>query len=160
MEPMKWRQGDDWLWAFGRWLPVSCRVRNDRHAGVRAASEIVYTTNRDGSRGVPYMPQMFPVSPPEGWPVSMPLARNQPDRAPWYISTDAWQMVDEWIVENGLYVRPAGHGVEDWAYGAHFSIYPWTQGCIKAEIMQDIIWLAGMVRQSLYKDGDVRLIVE
>ncbi len=121
------------LTAFGRTVPVSCLVRNELN-GTRGMSEVVYSENEDGGKGVPYMPRPFP-------PGTCTIKKavqvfNTPSLGPWFFATDAHQLVDEWEVVNGLYTRPTGRKVMDWGYGVHVS-YRIVGGKQVAEVTSD-----------------------
>ena len=122
--------------AFGKPTPFSCIVRNELN-GLRKMNEVVYSTNADGSKGVPYMPRQFPVG---TWALEMPGVRSDPLLAPYFIPTTAWQLVDEWDVEQRddgeWYTGKTGRQVKDYAYGIHCSTAHESDGCL--HIVDDI----------------------
>jgi hypothetical protein len=126
--------------AYGREIPVDNTVRlNNDGTGPRSVPD-----------DVPYMPQGFPLSPPGGWQITGVFARTQDDRAPFYISTNAWRMVPEWTVDAaGKFLKPTGRWVHDAAYGIHFTIYDFTWGCIRVIEKTAQIWLAGQVTEEI-----------
>lgn len=149
---LKWKQGSRVLDVEGIEIPVSCRVRTLEN-GLRGRKEIVRTM----PGGVPYQPALFPVG---KWIVKAPMERVQPDRAPWYIGTDAFQELDAWEIEDGSYTVKGGEKVRDSDYGLHHSVYPYTLGCLKIERFADIEWLAGMVKAALEAGKLVYMEVE
>ena len=116
--------------AFGKSVPFSCFVRNEVN-GLRNMNEVVYSTNQDGSKGVPYMPRPFPVG---TWTLGHPDLRSDPLLAPYFIPTTAWQLVDEWDViqkdDGEWYSGKTGRQVKDYAYGIHCSSAHESDGCI------------------------------
>lgn len=107
--------------------------------------------------GVPYQPAMFPVG---AWILRRPVERVQADRAPWYIGSDAWQMLPSWETLDGAYTVPTGEHVRDSDYGLHCSAYPYTLGCIKVEKVGDIEWLASRVVEALDAGEGAMIVVE
>jgi hypothetical protein len=116
--------------AFGKNVPFSCFVRNEIN-GLRQMNEVVFSVNKDGSKGVPCMPRTFPVG---TWSLGMPGVRSDPLLAPYFIPTTAWQMLDEWEVTNKdgklWYLKKTGRQVADYAYGLHCSTAHESNGCI------------------------------
>ncbi len=135
--------------AFGKTVPFFCFVRNELN-GLRKMNEVVYSTNEDGSRGVPYMPRTFPVG---TWALLMPAPRSNPLLAPYFCPTTAWQIVDEWAVEQRddgeWYTGKAGGQVKDYAYGIHCSTAHESDGCL--HIVDD-----APGHQTLKDDGTVK----
>lgn len=132
-------------------LDCSCRVRNFEN-GRRRAWEVVYTM----PNGKPYQPQVFPVG---HWKVGKPLPRSQPDRAPFFIPTDAELEVSVWEVQNGGYVRETEQKDIDRSYGLHYSIFNTTLGCIKISALDDLRWLVTRITNELSKGEEVWLDV-
>ena len=133
MSDLLWRQGDAILSAFGRDIGVSCVVRNEVN-NWRWPHEVVFSTQADGSRGVPYYPRAFPVG---LWRVTTISKEIDPYMAPWFIATDAHQLVEEWEIaerDRLVYVRATGRMVEDYAYGLHCSTSPTTLGCLRIDL--------------------------
>lgn len=121
------------LEGFGRVIPISCLVRNELN-GTRGMTEVVYSENEDGSKGVPYMPRPFPVG---TWTMyKAEQVFNNPSLGPWFFPTDAWQLVDEWSVIDGSYKEPTGRKVKDYGYGVHVS-YRLVNGELVAEVTSD-----------------------
>jgi hypothetical protein len=145
------------LYAFGRVLPCSCKVRNELTPGGR--SDVVHSENADGTTGVPYMPRPFPSG---LWTVGRP-AVIFPEKDvhlymwPFFIPTDAHQLVDVWEVsqEEVLhYIKPTGQQVMDWGYGMHFSSSLTTLGCEKILIESDLRWLVDQIN-GVHAQGNV-----
>lgn len=132
-------------------LDCSCRVRNFEN-GLRRAWEVVHTM----PNGKPYQPQMFPVG---HWKVGKPLPRTQPDRAPYFIPTDAFAEVTVWKEENGGYTGPTDEKDIDKSYGLHYSIFNTTLGCIKISAIDDLRWLVKRITEEIAKGEEVWLDV-
>lgn len=131
-----WSLKNENLLFLNRSIRVWSKVRNELN-GQRprnGAGDVVYTTNADGSDGVPYMPRPFPIG---NWNITgiVPhLTKADEIKGylyPYYISTDAWQMVDEWdLDQKGRYLKPSGRKVKDYAYGLHWPEFSQTTlGC-------------------------------
>lgn len=137
------------LIGLGRDIPISCDVRtlaNER----RGRAEVVRTMPGN----VPYEPATFPRG---TWHVLRPRERDDPYKAPYYIPTDARQMVAEWSVVNGpdgkvRYDKPTGRQVEDREYGLHYSSSGTTLGCIKILRVGDLLRLVEAINMALDKD--------
>jgi len=134
---IKWIQGDNKLYFGNTIIPCSCIVRD------RLPHEVVYTMPNKK----PYKPLIFPVG---RWQVGMPERRDQPDRAPWFIPTNAYRHVQVWALKDGKYDYAMTVLDKDMGYGLHCSIYKTTWGCIKIDSENDI---EGMVKeiQRLFK---------
>ena len=152
---LTWDRDAEMLVAGSRRIRAWSQVRNELN-GLRpnlekikrGKSDVFYTTTASGERGVPSMPRAFPVG---KWKILGIIPH--PDRAndgylwPFYIATDAWQMLDEWELDsNGVYERKTGKRVPDYAYGLHFSSSDWTQGCIRIGSESDLRWLVEQVK--------------
>ena len=131
-------------------IACSCVVRNELN-GWRKSSQIVYTM----PSGIAYMPRTFPHG---IWNVSQPVRRTDEFKAPYYIPTDAWQFVDEWIVEDNAYVKPSGRKIKDYAYGLHYSTSGTTLGCIKILEVDELVRLVEIICEALEKKEEVKLI--
>lgn len=84
----------------------------------------------------------------------MPLPRTSPYTAPYFIPTDAHQLVDEWdLDEHQLYKCAAGRQVMDWGYGLHHSTCDYTFGCLRILDIPDLVWLVGQINQEI-SDGN------
>jgi hypothetical protein len=121
--------------AYGRQIEVSNYVR----------------TNRDGSPdrtrdGVAVKPGHFPAG---LWKLTDPLPRTAPDLAPFFIPTDAWQMLEAWTEKDGKYGAPTGRLVRADAYGIHFSALDFTFGCIRVVRREDLAWLVAQIQAEL-----------
>ena len=155
--------GRDQMMAFGRFIIISCLVTNLEN-GMRPMDRVVYSENADGSRGKPYSPQVFP----QGiWRVGKPIlvdpAKDPREyMQPWFIPTDACQLVDVWEVEQTdhlRYVAKTGEQVMDFGYGGHFSKCDFTLGCLKVTVEDDLLWLVSEIRQVQGAGDSVRLAV-
>ena len=138
---MIWKHGTDYLSAFGRTIAVS-----DNFYAIMTETpgiHVIMSTNEDGSDGVPYKPQSFPVG---IWDIRAPLARTSIYTAPYFIPTDAHQWVDEWeLDEHQLYKCPTGRQVMDWGYGIHHSAINYTFGCLRVVDEVDLLWLVSQI---------------
>ena len=144
-ETIKWQQGAEVLTAFDKEISCRCDVRNGLNYR-RKADQVVYTIPDKE----PYQPRIFPKG---TWVVGTPLERTDSYLAPFYIPTNAWQPVNVWEVKNGLYVKKTDKTVADKAYGLHHSTSNTTLGCIKIMNLQDLLWLANMVAETI-KNGN------
>jgi hypothetical protein len=130
--------------AYGKQIPVSNFVRLSHDA---SGNDVVLRTSYGN---VPYKPQGFPVSPPGGWKVLEVKPETKQDLAPFFVATDAWQMVEEWLLtSDGKYDKPSGRMVMDNAYGIHFSVFTYTYGCIRVIYRTDLEWLVGQIQAEL-----------
>lgn len=151
--------------AFGVELPMTNDVRNELPAADRPLpdhpnNDIVYTEPDDGSDPAPYMPRHFPVG---TWEITAIQEHPPTDNYlyPFYLATDAWQMVDEWLLIDGKYDRPSGRQVRDAGYGAHYpGDSPTTLGCLRVTTEANIRWLAAQVRQEFERKNRVFIQVE
>ena len=151
---IEWKHGTDYLSAFGRTIAVSNKFYEILTE--TPGEHVVQSTNEDGSDGVPYKPQSFPIG---IWNVRAPLARKSPYTAPYFIPTDAHQWVDEWeLDEHQLYKCPTGQQVMDWGYGIHHSVIDYTFGCLRVVDVADVLWLVSQIESAL-KDGPVQIEV-
>lgn len=137
-------------------------VRNELNGTrPRAGSpDVCYSILRDGRLGPPTMPRPFPLG---EWAVTgiIPhLALDEHGRPlepylyPFFIATDAWQLVDEWALDaQGYYDSKTGRKIEDGAYGLHFSSSYTTTGCARVGSELDLRWLVDQIHPRLV-DGE------
>lgn len=136
--------------AFGQEIDISCVVRNEVN-GWRKKDQIVKSipANR------PIMPRQFPKG---TWAISMPLPRDTPYLAPYFIPTDAWQFLPVWSLDGqGHYDKPTDTMTKDSGYGLHYSESNSTQGCIKIMTMTDLLWLVTRIKNAL--DAKERVVL-
>ncbi len=125
--------------ANGRQITASCNVRNELN-GLRQLNQVVNTI----PGGIPYMPRTFPRG---TWKVISAEPRTAPDRAPYFIATDAYRMVDEWRLDDaGKYHNVTGQKVRDEGYGLHCSVHNTTLGCIKIHVLDDLLWMVEQIK--------------
>lgn len=137
MSDLFWKRGEMSMTAFGHEIGCSCNVRNLENKW-RQRDQVVFSTNHDGSMGVPYSPQMFPVG---LWLVGEPEVETDPYLAPWFIPTNAYQYVKRWTVierDKLVYDEETDDWVSDWAYGLHCSTSPTTLGCIRIDLHYEL----------------------
>jgi hypothetical protein len=155
MSDLLWRRGDAKMIAFHRTIDVSNKFYEILTE--TPGEHVVQSTNQDGTDGVPYKPEAFPVG---IWNIRMPQPRTSIYTAPYFIPTDAHQLVDEWeLDEHQLYKCPAGRQVMDWGYGIHHSQIDYTFGCLRVLEIRDIVWLVGQLNQVLIEGQKVTLEV-
>lgn len=122
---------------YDKVIGVQCRVRTEIDGLRKLSEKPVYTENVDGSDGVPFMPRAFPKG---TWKILNILPKDDPYEAPFFISTDARQLVDEWTIVDGHYGVNTGRQVWDWGYGFHCSTSSTTLGCgrvlVKSALLQ------------------------
>jgi hypothetical protein len=125
---------------------VTCDVRNELNGRRLLTEKPVYSEQSNGNAGVPYMPRKFPKG---VWRILAVLPKTDPYEAPEFISTDAWQEVDEWTIEDSHYGAKTGKKVKDYGYGLHFSTSPTTLGCGKIMRMSERDALSVVVKAAL-----------
>lgn len=139
--------------------PVTCHVRNELNGErpLHDATQVIHSIPSDK----PYMPRVFPAG---DWTIGPPRIKSyekNPLYWPFYIPTDAWQLVDVWELDpNGGYLRKSGQQVRDTGYGLHFckdSITTW--GCVRLSSEADARWLAEFIQQIQQKNEVVTLHV-
>ena len=129
------------LKAFGKTIPISCRVRNEEN-GLRELTEAPLLSMPDEK---PVMPRRFPKG---TWQVTdRPRRRVSPEKRPYFIPTDAWQELTVWSVVDGHYGEPTGECTKDIGYGLHYSAYVNTNGCLKVEKETDLIFLVSEINK-------------
>ena len=156
MLTLHWKQRskklDIWHADKERSIDCSCLVRNEVN-GWRKDHQIVNTI----PDGKPYQPRIFPVG---KWVIGKPLERRSEHTAPYFIPTDAHQLVWVWEIKNGKYTCKTKELVEDEAYGLHFSSSNTTLGCIKIINLDDLNELVDDINYMLYNNVSPVFIVE
>lgn len=153
-----WKRSNDFLTAWGRDIPCTCRVRNEIN-GQRQAYEVVWSTDTTGGRGFPYQPRQFPLG---DWAIGEPTRETDRYLAPYFIPTNAHQLVDEWEIterDRMEYVKRSGFRYYDWAYGLHFSTSITTLGCIRIGDPGDVYFLVDRILAEREKSNPVRIEV-
>lgn len=148
---MKWDRSKPYLEAFGKEIPCSCDVRNFENKR-RKIDQVVYSI----PKGKPYQPDVFPVG---RWDVYRPEPRDDEYKAPYFIPTNAFQLVQVWDTRNGRYVMETTETTIDRGYGLHYSLSPTTLGCIKIENKDDLLFLVDEIKKALDAKEDVTLEV-
>jgi len=108
-------------------IPVTCAIRDHRNPPDAHPED-------SGGKQYPqfYQPQPFP---PGKWQVLRVEPNNDPYTAPYFIATDAHQVVT--CLDGSL--------VEDWGYGIHFSTSLTTWGCLRVTLEADLRWLVSVI---------------
>ena len=142
---MSWVRGHATANFFGREIPVLNRVRNHANGlrDLENPEEVIHTMPPTGGIGVPYMPSDFPGG---IWRICDIKPKASKYLAPFFISTDAWQPVEEWATDSdGSYSGPTGRMVDDSGYGIHFSTSSTTLGCLRVVNESDLRWLVEQI---------------
>jgi hypothetical protein len=168
-----WKRGEPFLNAFNGdadqntdpstavfSAPVFNIVRNEIDPNnVRPLHEPgqVVTTEPEGQTTAdPFMPRYFPSG---VWNLYQILAHdvNEPYLYPFFISTDAEQLVETWALdERGGYDHPTGQQVMDTGYGLHNSSSHTTLGCLRVGPVSDSTYirqLVALVRPAIAPGG-------
>lgn len=133
-----------------RSIPAWCKVRNELN-GLRKVDEVVFTEPVEH----PYYPRRFPSG---TWNISRPERRDNPYLFPFFIPTDAWQMVELWSVKDGKYCKRTGAQYRDAGYGIHFSTSMTTLGCIRIGSQKDLEWMVEQITEAI--DTDEKVMIE
>jgi len=130
------------LIAFGKTLKTSCIILDHLHGNP------AYPEDKWGKPGiVAYQPQRFP---PGIWLIGDPEFQVNPLTAPYFIPTDAHQIV----------VCVDGTVFDDWGYGAHAdALYETTLGCLHLYSADDAEWLAGEIISAKQAGELIQLVV-
>jgi hypothetical protein len=137
-------------------LVCPCNVRTLANGRRRRLEKVVRSENADGTPGVPYDPKPCPLG---TWAVLALLPKTDPYEAPYFISSDAWQPVDEWTEEEGHYGEPTGRVVNDYGYGLHCSTSTTTLGCGRISDRGEAEELFSAIRSALDARGKITLEV-
>jgi hypothetical protein len=119
----------NFMWAFGKDLRTSCIIKTRMPAMSPAFPE-----GPDGAPGpVAYQPIKFPSG---LWIVGRPVPTTHPLMAPYFIPTNAHQIVT--CVD--------GSQFDDYGYGIHFDAqFESTWGCLHLYSAEDATWLAEQI---------------
>jgi hypothetical protein len=130
------------LTAFGRELKVSCTIRQ-RTKDMPPA----YPESRNGIYGTSaYQPLQFPKG---TWNVYTPEPTTHPLMAPFFIPTDAHQIVT--CVD--------GSKFDDNGYGLHHDAqFKDTFGCIRLDSPEDAQWLASEILAALPQGVKIQIL--
>lgn len=133
---LTWERDKGILRAGPWFMMCTCIVRNELNGRRSPAERPVKTENKDGSPGVPYFPRPFPLG---EWTVLAAIPKDDPYLAPFFLSTDAHQLVEEWTAEGTHYGTKTNRIVEDWGYGLHCSTSISTLGCGRITMRKDLL---------------------
>ena len=140
-----WKQGESLIAVYGTAsevinIPVRCKVRSLRD-GTRLKDYVAHTFPDK----LAYDPDIFPKG---KWVIDKPLKRTDDYKAPYFIPTDGFRMVEVWDEKNGEYIKPTGEEVRDIAYGMHHSKRLYSLGCIIIENRNDAYMLAWLLSRA------------
>jgi hypothetical protein len=154
MLTLKWTPGTDWLFVEGADQRLKFAVTNKVRIRSKDNREDVVRTMPGG---VPYMPVGFPRG---TWKVTGIRPKSDPYTAPYFIATDARNMVPEWGLDvDGSYGSPTGRLVRDEGYGIHHSTSSTTLGCLKIDNKSDLLTLVQLINARMAMGETVTLIV-
>ena len=148
---IRWNVDQEYLVAYGNVIPCSCIVRNAIN-GWRKQAEVVHTI----PGGLPYQPRRFPTG---TWNVSMPQSRNDHYTEPYFIPTDALQILPVWSIDENGYVAQTEQWVKDYGYGLHYSNSTTTLGCIRIHERTHLLNLVKNIIVSIRAGDNVYLTV-
>ena len=147
------------LGVLDKTMEASCHVRNEIN-GERKLSEphdVVYAITGNRYESVPYMPRKFPTG---IWQVFMPQERQSKYLAPYFIPTNAKQLVRVWELDGrGGYDEATDERVMDHGYGLHYSTSRTTLGCIRIHTKDDLVTLVGLIRATILQNQVVTIEV-
>ena len=138
---------------------ADCVVRNElngwRHK--HDPAQVVRAMTHDPYNKPPVMPRPFPFG---DWNVYAPRRREDKYLAPYFIPTDAEQLLTVWALDaDGGYDHPTDEKVLDLGYGLHFSTSSTTTGCIRIFYEDDLLWLVKTIKEQLTHGEHVKLSV-
>ena len=111
------------LLAFGRKLPATCVVRNERNE-YRTRDQVVITRGQTTPHGLAYYPRQFP---PGEWEIirvaDCPKDGEDAEYWPTWIDTAATQTLRVWDTERGEYYTPRMQWIVGRGYGIHHARY-------------------------------------
>jgi len=144
----------------GAVYPVSNKIRTVKD-GTRKSSEVVRSTPGKW----PYDPQPFPkgmweITGIEWQETNGKKAFDYNTYGPVKIKTNAWQMVNVWGLDaEGDYLRETNQLVRDECYWLHYSNSSTTLGCIRFQVVQDIVQVARVIEELLAVGEKIELEV-
>ena len=148
---IRWNIDQEYLVAYGNVIPCSCIVRNEIN-NRRHPTEVVYSIPDKA----PYQPRPFPTG---TWNVSMPQSRTDRYTEPYFIPTDAFQILPVWDINDEGYVRKSTRWTKDAGYGLHYSGSDTTLGCIRIHERTDLLTLVKNIIVSIRAKERVVLYV-
>jgi hypothetical protein len=151
METVTWRRKDGYLTFDNQKIDCWSQVRNElnglRPNKKKTDGDVFFTY--PGS--VASMPRPFPSG---TWRITGIVPHKDkakdPYLYPYFIATNAFQMLDEWeLDDSGGYVKKTGKRIKDTAYGLHFSTSYWTQGCIRIADEKDLLFMVSRIKEEI-----------
>ena len=124
---------------------ASSDVRNELNGRRRLhdPEQVVRAIAQDPYHKPPVMPRSFPRG---VWQIYAPRKRTDRYLAPFFIPTDAEQLLEVWeLDEEGGYKAVTGEKVLDLGYGLHYSGSSTTVGCIRIHERSKLLWLVNAI---------------
>ena len=147
------------LGVAGKTMTASCHIRNleNKQRSRDDPDDVVSAMTGNRYDRVPYSPQQFPVG---IWQVFEPQSRSSKYLAPYFIPTNAKQLVKQWAIDDdGSYREPMDFEVVDHGYGLHYSTSRTTLGCIKIHDIMDLYSLVETIREAIDRKEVVNIEV-
>lgn len=120
----------------------------------RLLTEVVFSEPVDGDPK-PYDPKLFPIG---TWSVFLPTSKTDKYLSPFFIPTDAKQIVETYSVADGFYLKKNGTQMDS-GYGIHFSTSSTTLGCIRIANEKDLLDLVQFISECIKSGETVKLTV-
>ena len=147
------------MFGRNRDIQADCVVRNELNGWrpLHDSDQVILAMNDDPYSKPPVMPRQMPVG---VWNIGKPRPRTDPYKAPFYIPTDAEQLLEIWSLDySDGYEKPTGRKVLDMFYGLHFSTSSTTVGCIRIAKESDVEWLVYQINGEFVREGSVLIEV-
>lgn len=126
------------IWIPDRWIPISCNVRNELNKR-RGGNDVCYSV----PEGKPVMPRVFPSG---KFLVGRAKPSNNPYTAPFFITTNATQLLPIWNLNKyGYYDGISDDHTLTTGYGLHCSTSSTTLGCLRVSKVSDLRHLVDVI---------------